>query len=609
MSPIKDFIGFEEITWEELAGCKKLVEPAHAFPLVSRTATWNKNNPAHIGRCMSLPIKVSGNSVRIEYAGFSNSARPGEVRVELHNSSNKLLATLPFPHIKTGGVWHLLEVPLPINTNSITLTLIDNEPEAGWGAVRNRVNFYNENIFLTNLQNIFQKSLIKNTLLGILSLSLLAIIATFSSLRHNNFKLFSLFFCLVTLIHFRTDVFFHMDEWHVLQRLVEQGFSSAFLPHNEHFAPFFFIIYFIECYVFGSNYHLFILFSLLLHSFNALLVYHLIKKLQKNDNLVPYFLSLLFLLSGLHGESLQWAMIQPILLMTTGILFSLLGVVKSSRYLLISGLIISPLSFGAGLLAPIYIGLLALIRKNKSAMYISIIAFLVTSIGYYLILNLDGHPQGAPLQNNFSLFPYLQFVSLGTFFGTISRGLGLLPITELSNLSFSTALITGIIVTCVIALPAFRNPKYFIFGFIFILLSFALIGLGRAEFGSGQALALRYNSFAMVGLCIMLIPFTELLFNKKLTLGFLAVVIIFSQLTLAVNFNNYPKNGFHLRGFIKELEHWNKTKPSGSSFEATNTPLAGLMPLRYGGHPKFPAAQVPIVHPNKMMILLRNLDD
>ena len=111
-----------------------------------------------------------------------------------------------------------------------------------------------------------------------LAATLLCWIIRSKAFAENNKAFFLILLALSFFVHFRGTLFFFGDEWDFLRRLSFKGFSGVIYTHNEHFIPFFFTAYFVEVLVFGANYFLFILVSILIHAANAYAVSRLLRR-------------------------------------------------------------------------------------------------------------------------------------------------------------------------------------------------------------------------------------------------------------------------------------------------------------------------------------------
>jgi len=364
------------------------------------------------------------------------------------------------------------------------------------------------------------------------------------------------FFLLLTLLaflfHYRSGLFYHWDEWNALDRFVAQGFDAAFLSHNEHFLPLFFITYFSQISIVGLNYWALIVVSLLLHSFNALLLSIFLTRLAdavesfktSHTQIAARLIAALYLISALHSETLQWAFEQSLVLRQIASIVSLLAALSYLKHGKASALAISlvmtllaPFLFGSGLLLPVEMLLLvaflyiastsldiSFYSRSRKLLFSSFALLIPVLLIYYLNRKGAGHTvddmklQGGLLQ----IFSYIFCASQ---FGTVLRGVGFYPSLELDAASNFLPLfirarisaeiffsLSGTAISIALLLlyrrseHRRRNVSLWLFGQCWILLSFILPALGRWQYGLIQSLSLRYQYTALVGLALVAMP-------------------------------------------------------------------------------------------------------
>ena len=141
----------------------------------------------------------------------------------------------------------------------------------------------------------------------------------------------------------------------MLQRLTADGFSAAFTAHNEHFIPFFLVLFRAEQLLFGEFYQGFLLISALIHGINAYLLYLLLERLTTPRSFVSQALALVYLASAAHSSILQQAVGQCALLAQTSALTAFIFGIdflktgeRRKLFFAALGIFAAPLFFGNG---------------------------------------------------------------------------------------------------------------------------------------------------------------------------------------------------------------------------------------------------------------------
>ena len=297
-------------------------------------------------------------------------------------------------------------------------------------------------------------------------------------------KAFAIFFVIAIGVHYRHDLYFYWDEWHVLLRLLEPGKRVFLETHNEHFIPLFLGIFYLESLLFGDNYNLYLLFGLAIHALNGVLTASLIRRLIDSriggESAVgaraANSLAVFYLVNALHCSVLEWAFLQAILfcqLLALSAFVNGLDYVREGDRLKLSLCLISaalaPFFFGGGMIIPVQMGLLVLFgvpfllrklqrafgglalsgdaeeeteddTKNDAALKRSgYLALMFCFLGVALIaiyaVPREGSGYGVDVPNIAHRFGDLTklvgYMFVGTQLGSIVRGLGLFPIREL----------------------------------------------------------------------------------------------------------------------------------------------------------------------------------
>lgn len=663
------YIGFEPIEWSDLSGCVIQTGRTDDFPMLSRTLTWNPRHTRHTANCISKRIQPRGNILELEYAGHSASKNKGAVSIVLEGK-NHTRQRFRVPTERTYGTWHLLRFKLP-DDSPVKISLIDQAWGRGWVSVRNRVNFYHEDRGETEASRFLKVPAIKSFICIAFSVAVLSLLYSLCSLYSigmsspqssffRTHSIFVTFFLIAICAHFRSDLFFHMDEWHVLERFYARGWSAALIPHNEHFTPLFFGVYFLESLLFGDNYQFYILVSLGVHALNGCLVFELLKRLGRNlesRHTTALMVSGLYVMSGLHAEMLQWAMVQSTLFSLTvsyvGLIFAW-DYLETRKALYLKGcgvaLCAAPLFFGGALILPFQIALILLLwrptvdlrvlfREPRTRVLLLLCAIgMVSMFSVYGLKQQPGVAEARPKRAETSAANYVRYVLLGSQYGTTLRGLGLATVNEVERFADqlpvrlhnkqtvqNTAIGLGLVVNLLLLLSLYRRRRdgrvrYWLVGQGLMILPFLLTVYGRLPFGMDQSLAFRYHSASILGLLVMLLPVFDRCIdfaNRRMTAAVLSAAIfcthIFMQLTLLDNYNYYWKQGELMHRFVTQVIDWNFTlnrnpsEANAPSYEGVECHYCGLQPLVYGGHPTYPAAQVMVIHPDQMIQTLRTL--
>lgn len=398
-------------------------------------------------------------------------------------------------------------------------------------------------------------------------------------------------------VHFRFDVFYHWDDFDVLGRFAEQGLPSVLQPHNEHFLPLGLGLYFLETKLCGIHYGRLILVSTLLHATVGLLLAVFLTKLVNKVNPVPraaQALSLLWLIAGVHIETMNWAFIQLNMfceILTLGALIFAVEYLRSGKLedAIRSALccLFAPLCFGNGLRLPFMIAPLALFEllragkfSRQSLRSFAGLALIVAASGSVVLLYsrmADGKkPSLVEIQAHFQ--EVASYLLVGTQLATVLRGLGLFPSLYLEApqhaapewiAPYMTAEVffASIGAVCSLALLAAmwklpRGRALWFLGQCFLVSAFALPALARWNLGTFQSLAMRYQYNALYGLAVLLMPLFLRFFATagrtplRLALSCWVAVFTVSQLYLASELDYFTRRGRENRAYVDRLRHW-----------------------------------------------------
>ncbi len=459
-------------------------------------------------------------------------------------------------------------------------------------------------------------------------------------------KLFALFFAIGFGVHFRISAFLFWDEIYLLEQFMRRGgFSGVIYRHNEHFLPLFFSWFYAQCRLFGDSYALMLIVSNIIHAINAMLLAALLERLvppRAGLRTAARIGALMFLISGLHAETMQWAFEQCLLLAQTATFLAMLAILEylgsaRPRYLLGAALscAAAPLLFANGFIAPLQIGLMLLLvthlgattrqRWTRSfAAFASASAAVLLPAALYLTFKKgvgSGVENAKPFDDLQKLWDYLW---VGSELGGTLRGLGLFPFfanTDPVKLlgsnprpEHSLALWGFVASLLVLAYTVWKRPRpesarVWLLGQLLIITSMLLPALGRWQYGMEQSLSLRYHYGTIAGLIVMLFPLlagSALVERRRVAteIGSVLLLLYFAvQLKAGNNYLLTPFGGTH-RAYTEQLRDWNiKLRDRGAvtSYEAAGTDLEGQHPL----HPHSFTSQR---HPDEVYRALNWLD-
>lgn len=168
------------------------------------------------------------------------------------------------------------------------------------------------------------------------------------------------------------QTFFARDDWHVLQKIVNSNNLTSFLftPHNEHYTPFFNLLFIVCQKAFGLESIYWILCRIVLFVVSLILILVFLKIYFKDLNIVVLVFSL-YALNSIYYEVLGWNMISCFMISFVFILGSIILLEyylgnKHYIYLIISAIftLLSALSFSTGILAVPLIIVYYILVKN-----------------------------------------------------------------------------------------------------------------------------------------------------------------------------------------------------------------------------------------------------
>lgn len=322
------------------------------------------------------------------------------------------------------------------------------------------------------------------------------------------------------------------------------------IPFNKMYRPMQLLSYSLEYRLWGLNPRRFHLTNVILHIFNALLVYYLISFLI--NKAIARFATILFLIHPIHVSVVSYISARADLLVCFFMLLSMIYFIrflshKSVGYYLLS------LLFAAGallckesaLILFLFIILLLRLQKAHRQYYLLIVPFLILNIAYVILrfilfgaLAVSTHPAFLPLPIH--LINFINIIARYIFILIIPKDLRLFHTTPFICQFFSPeTLLLGVILTVVIYL-FFRFRKHRV---ILFTSSWFLIGMIPVYFFldghrgiSGQAImAESWVYLSSIGFFV----FVSFIITRWpiLKIGFILVSIIYASLTIANNLN------------------------------------------------------------------------
>lgn len=620
----------------------------------------------HFGYCRGRFEVEAGDKAVLEYQVVQYAPRGGgsakakrvisdvsgtktKVKIAIDGVAGNRIST--FRPVVTGNVWRRLELPIT-QQGMYVLHLVNKETSPISLRLRNKVDYFASAQLHEKLQKIFAGRPAKY-LLQLLFASL-SFVVLLQARNRSRVLRFSFFLAISFLFFYRLNLSFAIDEWDLLKRLNDGGLAAALVTHNEHFIPVFSLFYYAQFSAFAGAYHLYILVSLLLHCATAMLIESFVLRLlsgSRHADKTAYAASVIYLLSCLHAESIQWSICQSTLLFMTSGLVSLIlswdyfergGIGRLLAVLL--ALVMALFSFGAAFILllqiPLFVAYQCYLKRESIDPSLAIRrgfkllspVFLVgvSAAGMYW-LKRDGFGIGVDDLRPNSLGDILTFAAVGTQFGTVLRATGAYPFEGFGQLaavtpSFIPTGIFGFFCGLFISLGLLfyyrtkqhdtgRATMLWLIGQGCIIMPMALVAIGRAGYGLHHSYVLRYQSPAIFGFCLLCLPLLQRAFQKinsgegRWKFALLAVLFLFSQLHFLRAHILYTFNGALQQSAVEQLLFWNQVnhrEPFDSKipFEASGRELEGLQPLFYWGHPGSTGAILPFVHPDTMLNLV-----
>lgn len=527
----------------------------------------------------------------------------------------------------------------------------------GVTTVRRRVDFYKDPKCDNRIVSAISNPVFQVFISLLIAVLLSDFLIRFSQTNHSGFVLFVFFALMAFFLHFRQAPYFWWDDWHVVERFFKQGFSGAWVSHNEHFIPLFFSVFFLQILLFGANYYLYLLVSLFFFAINGVLVFYILRRLlrlRKFEIPTSIIASTLYVTNSLQANLLQWTMVQCVIIAQTFIFLSCLCAFMYLDKKRVLFLILGAISFGISLFvfansfsAILIIAMLLVfiilkhdenLERRAKILRAGTFLFVISAIMVVAFLVYANNKQGEGHVLNLSSivvcwYKIIAYMFAGVEFGTVLRGVGLFPSHALSAADYISSLTSNAFYQITI----YRKWPELCFGVVGFLFSlfllgvywrfrrinpdaiklwcvgqcvmfsvFLLPGLGRYHFGFFQALSLRYQHAALFGLIIMLAPAIMLCVKVvrekqenyylfKLVKGFL-IVHLAIHLFLGTIPSHEVRNGIINREFIVKLDNWQ-----------LETQKAKDAKLLYGLYPEIPNKFTPARSAERIYEILSKL--
>jgi hypothetical protein len=300
------FISFTKLEWETSKICEdKIISILDKTSLVLEI---NGND-----KCSSKSFFTDSNILKFNYLikEEAQTIDKGYFSLEIFHKS-KLIKThdliydvrFDYPH------WRTLYVELPeyLINKAIHLKV------KGSGAlIRNRLEFISKtpNPLMFSPNGNFKPSLPSIIPLSILLGMIIFLLFKYPEMNNKSYA--GLLLLSIFLSFFSLKTFFYFDEWTVLNGFKNIGSQYITAFHNEHFLPIFFAWYYFLINLFKSSYLIIQFFNFIFHFLHSLLLLKVSLIFGFNKSLSRIFV-LLYSISSLHLEVLEWAFVQSIIL-------------------------------------------------------------------------------------------------------------------------------------------------------------------------------------------------------------------------------------------------------------------------------------------------------
>ncbi len=607
------------------SGCSQEEGRSHVFDSLKRIATWSKTNPSQRASCSSTWFSPQGSILELAVAGYDSAEQTGAVYLQVESEDGRFKRSIALPLREAPKGWRVRRIHLEENHSSnarFRINVVDHSADAGWAAVRNRVNFYSAGGgFLAEQEGGGVRYLVAAlALLG----AVLASLTTLSQLSRWNAPAlhFLFFFCCASLIHIRPEAFFHMDDWALLERFQHPGVRAVFEAHNEHVIPLSLSILFLEIGFFGENYVLYQIVSCLILAANGLLIRDLSKTFFPNisrsgHTLVAY----MYVICGLHAEVVQWMICQTTLLSTFFILLSLKysreyceKETRGSAIIAAFAATAAPLCAAWGFVLTVLIPLVlfipaadnraSLLSRQRLKALLFFTATSACSIASVALLYISFRSGVGHTLETFqapNIRESLECLFAVSLLSVVLRGLGLLPVadTRLSTLYPDPEVLgfLGLSIMLILGVVFLRQPGRYSWRKLLLVLGIVfapvmLVALGRSP---ELSLTFRYSNLSLAGLFLLLLPSVHLC-SERLR-RYLLGAFILSQVFLSISYRRYYNFGSEMQRFLARYAAWQELPAAARA-------SAGDVPIVFGGDAEYRIALLPILHPAKKLELL-----
>jgi len=619
------YLGFSVIEVEGDQGCRYEIGHSTIYHSLQRFVTWSADGGNGVAECASSWITPQGNYLEFEYAGVDSAADPDSVYLTLENTAGRILKRIDLlpPGAQGRLLWRRDGVRInPADAQPVRLQMVDHAAERGWISLRGKVNHYRFDEQIPTLQRTLKNWGSDYWLKPSLGITLAALLVWIVP-AGNKVALWLLYFAVAFVIHFRWYTFFYLDDLEFMERILDYGASSILLTQNEHFLPLFASLHYVVAHIAEDRYLLFSTLTFLVHATNGVLLYQLLRRLAGDHPPgvgAARGLSVLYVLSGLHCEVLQWFTCSAI---AWSILTQLWCMIAAWDYLqcrrrqaliqAVGAAALGPLFFGGSFDLAVKLCGLAIVgfwsqrrrdgeQRRVRAYFASCAGLLIPvamvySVELFLYLEFQtgkGVSQ-TPLQEATipDLWLALRYVLLGSQFGTLYRGTllasgllyddyegafminGLAQLPQDLRMSIAgCALSLGLLAYyCCRASGRWRRLSIFALGQIMLVTPFALSAVVRVRFGIPYAMSPRYYTLSLLGACVLLLPLAidlakviqDAANRGRLRRIAAHCVLLFGtgylcwhSLSLSVQYNTFQQVGTWHRVFLEQVEDWNR---------------------------------------------------
>ena len=269
--------------------------------------TWNNNQGCSIHKtvserktiCVSSPFRTTTNNLELPI----RSDQAVTFRVESIDSDWHEDIEIPATIVNNKDRGYFFDsqiTPQKLSGDLIRVVIIANHSSLANFEAQNQISF---------LQNVSSGSSKHNNsnpyrfvAVFMLAATFILIAVHFPSIVKNNAAFLTALCIAGFVVHYRANLFYNWDEWVILDRFLNNGFSEALRRHNEHFLPLYFGIYFSEVNFFLKLYDGLILFSLLILVINSWLVSKILALLSPFSHLPSAVYLILYIMKECNGR-------------------------------------------------------------------------------------------------------------------------------------------------------------------------------------------------------------------------------------------------------------------------------------------------------------------